>query len=589
MMQLVRLGDNIMRKRCQRIVMLFAVMFLFPNQSFANPEPSFDCSQVTALADKIICQSENLTKLDLQLSNVYQNAIAVAVEKSTLKDAQEDWSKLRRNCQSADCIIAAYEARISDILEDKRIWTGAAGFQTLGTHIVSYEIGPKGTLSLRTEPSVSTGDIIRRLQRGTVITLVSGTLEGWARIHVLETGQEGWVFAGTDRIRYIVDNPLFKRTDSLIAKESAEADTMYIQTPSGNIFCVYAESSANSPSKIDCEIGKFNPSFDESFARNTSDPFTVTDNTICTPPNLRRFTVEGGAGLVNAFCPSLDIVGEPLTRQEILILRYGDSFAKGGLICDSSKDGLSCRNESGNGFFLSKAKQSIFVDKSQTSLGQSQTSATPCGENSLGSCNWAQVCEEATTTTNGRKTWKNSLGEPWVSEASIRNLDCGVTVDAAADAEATQLDSVETEDLAVRNGSSGELSAEQVFDETGLVDLRNKGTTVGSCYYLAVALPNATFNIKKQLVRDAYKSSDAELGAALGKANKLAGELDSYGSIGNTYADDWGNNHVLMMPENEKGDFSVAIKDTQIRVNMVMEAEPEKIMKAFEYCRAILR
>jgi uncharacterized protein len=71
-MQLVRLGENIMRKRCPKIAMLFAVVVLFPIQSFANPEPSFDCSKVTSLADKIICQSENLTKLDLKLSNVYQ-------------------------------------------------------------------------------------------------------------------------------------------------------------------------------------------------------------------------------------------------------------------------------------------------------------------------------------------------------------------------------------------------------------------------------------------------------------------------------------------------------------------------------------
>lgn len=60
-------------------------------------------------------------------------------------------------------------------------------------------------------------------------------------------------------------------------------------------------------------------------------------------------------------------------------------------------------------------------------LGQGAMAGTQCSENSLGSCNWAEICQNATVTINGRTVWKSSEGEPWVGEAELRNLDCGVS------------------------------------------------------------------------------------------------------------------------------------------------------------------
>jgi hypothetical protein len=55
-----------------------------------------------------------------------------------------------------------------------------------------------------------------------------------------------------------------------------------------------------------------------------------------------------------------EIVGDPAT--DVPVLRYGRSkhLLRGGVVCTSRKTGLTCRNRSGHGFFLSRESQRRF-------------------------------------------------------------------------------------------------------------------------------------------------------------------------------------------------------------------------------------
>jgi uncharacterized protein DUF6636 len=117
----------------------------------------------------------------------------------------------------------------------------------------------------------------------------------------------------------------------------------YFKTPSGNIVCGY-RYGGNIPASVGCRIksglkpppagrgpGCF--SRNEVFLRATGR--TTTGRTICPGEP------EGDAG-VFAF--------ESVAR----VLGYGNTWSGGGLRCTSAFTGLTCRNKSGHGFFLSR-------------------------------------------------------------------------------------------------------------------------------------------------------------------------------------------------------------------------------------------
>jgi hypothetical protein len=142
-----------------------------------------------------------------------------------------------------------------------------------------------------------------------------------------------------------------------------EGEIVVFETPSGNISCVYGGPDSNSPeSSITCEIYKFTSSFDQEFARDRWLGCEYPNDT-CTPDKINRFTVSDSSQKGEAGCPCLDIttcIDYPDVCKSITTIDYGASFRRGGLSCSSEKDGMTCRNALGHGFFLSKAKQSIF-------------------------------------------------------------------------------------------------------------------------------------------------------------------------------------------------------------------------------------
>ena len=110
----------------------------------------------------------------------------------------------------------------------------------------------------------------------------------------------------------------------------AAADVWTFETPSENIQCSVGED------------------------------FEVLSDIHCTiiersgPPAAHAFYMkeEGPAELL---CETLDRNKDGFDRAE-----YGVTGEFGGFTCQSSRKGLECRNRDGHGFFLSRARQSIF-------------------------------------------------------------------------------------------------------------------------------------------------------------------------------------------------------------------------------------
>jgi hypothetical protein len=52
--------------------------------------------------------------------------------------------------------------------------------------------------------------------------------------------------------------------------------------------------------------------------------------------------------------------GDTVMDEKLPTLRYGASFERYGFTCRSEQTGVECRNASGNGFMLSRARQQVF-------------------------------------------------------------------------------------------------------------------------------------------------------------------------------------------------------------------------------------
>jgi hypothetical protein len=113
----------------------------------------------------------------------------------------------------------------------------------------------------------------------------------------------------------------------------------YFKTPSGNIVCGY------SPSHVGCRIKsglKPPPPPRRPGCTTTNDVFLGTTGRTRTGRSVCPGEPEGDAGVL-----AYESVARPLA--------YGTTWSAGGLRCASALTGLTCRNASGHGFFLSRA------------------------------------------------------------------------------------------------------------------------------------------------------------------------------------------------------------------------------------------
>ena len=98
-----------------RMISILLILAVVAGRSYGA---SFDC-QTDGLSkiENTICTDSELSKLDSQLGSVYAlaRATAVAGAKGALLKAQKTWLATRNLCSSAQCLHAAYDARIAEL------------------------------------------------------------------------------------------------------------------------------------------------------------------------------------------------------------------------------------------------------------------------------------------------------------------------------------------------------------------------------------------------------------------------------------------------------------------------------------------
>lgn len=127
-----------------------------------------------------------------------------------------------------------------------------------------------------------------------------------------------------------------------LATTPAQADVFLFQSPSGNIQCSAGQDFGDA-SDVVCEI------------IDRHGPAAAPRPAGCTGPWGHHFSMAG-RGPVTMTC------GAPAggDTSGIGVAPYGETGRWGDIACTSERVGLTCRNADGHGFFLSRARQTVF-------------------------------------------------------------------------------------------------------------------------------------------------------------------------------------------------------------------------------------
>lgn len=93
---------------------VLGLLLVLPGLGFSA---SFDCSKAGTAAEKMICANSELSRMDEQLSRIFQQALEQSPgEGKELKQAEQQWiSKERDKCRNVACLSAAYKKRTTEL------------------------------------------------------------------------------------------------------------------------------------------------------------------------------------------------------------------------------------------------------------------------------------------------------------------------------------------------------------------------------------------------------------------------------------------------------------------------------------------
>jgi uncharacterized protein len=120
-----------------RVRFLLALTFLMLTTGSAlAASPAFDCSKAGAGSiEALICNNDELAKLDRTLADVYASALKKAANEHppVLKAEQRGWIKGRNECWKSDdkpsCVADAYNRRIAELQARYRLVPGRGPFE----------------------------------------------------------------------------------------------------------------------------------------------------------------------------------------------------------------------------------------------------------------------------------------------------------------------------------------------------------------------------------------------------------------------------------------------------------------------------
>jgi len=114
---------------------LALTMLMLTGGSALAERPAFDCSKATAGSiEALICQDDDLARLDRTLADVYASALAKVANQHppTLRAEQRGWIKGRNECWKSDdrhrCVAGEYRRRIAALQARYRLVPGRGPF-----------------------------------------------------------------------------------------------------------------------------------------------------------------------------------------------------------------------------------------------------------------------------------------------------------------------------------------------------------------------------------------------------------------------------------------------------------------------------
>jgi uncharacterized protein len=82
----------------------------------ATTPAALDCSRAKSNAEKLLCSNPRLAEADERLAFAFRGAVRRGADPEQLMESQRVWVRNARDvCNDAECMLRAYEERISDL------------------------------------------------------------------------------------------------------------------------------------------------------------------------------------------------------------------------------------------------------------------------------------------------------------------------------------------------------------------------------------------------------------------------------------------------------------------------------------------
>ncbi len=122
------------------------------------------------------------------------------------------------------------------------------------------------------------------------------------------------------------------------------------------------------------------------------------------------------------------------------------------------------------------------------------------------------------------------------------------------------------------------------FDKTGIVDLRNEATIVGSCFSVGTRMIATVNRITNELYQSPSKGQDADW-----KRDQQARDLRGYADRARSLAGTLNTTLTRRVPPSQAGEFSGAAAEAAGRVDQATNGrDPWQVIEAWKYCESRL-
>ena len=202
---------------------------------------------------------------------------------------------------------------------------------------------PDAFLALRTQPTTASGSRVMAMPNGTTLRVLERRTDGWWRVRVEPSGQEGWALAAQGNRAWI---ECCVTASVGPTPAASEPELVGFRTPSNNIHCqsfeIDADKGGGKVRTVRCDI------------REISNRL---------PPRPRDCDLEWGQAFelgTDAQPAERLCYGDTVQDPKLPALAYGQTWERGGLRCRSEQSGVTCTNAQGHGFELSRGAQRVF-------------------------------------------------------------------------------------------------------------------------------------------------------------------------------------------------------------------------------------